>query len=193
MENNVNVNECEKFNLVFNKRITKVLKIFYYILFAMMSVLTILFFFDIKFVMLGLNIIAWDMVAIAIYFLVKMGQLASRINAVLGGIVVIALMLLEITVGIFLLAFLHPSYTEKTEPQTHRTFVTEAHISMLNKGTVKLYERFGPFLLACNVDEYVGDITHLEEEYRSVHVSDDGKFIVVHYFFLKPEFYVPLE
>ena len=60
MENNVN--ECEKFNLVFNKRITKVLKIFYYILFAMMSVLTILFFFDIKFVMLGLNIIAWDMV-----------------------------------------------------------------------------------------------------------------------------------
>lgn len=191
MENNVN--ECEKFNLVFNKRITKVLKIFYYILFAMMSVLTILFFFDIKFVMLGLNIIAWDMVAIAIYFLVKMGQLASRINEVLGGIVVIALMLLEITVGIFLFAFLHPLYTEKTEPQTHRTFVTEEYRSMLQKGTVKLYERFGPFLLDCNVDEYVGDITHLEEEYRSVHVSDDGKFIVVHYFFLKPEFYVPLE
>lgn len=41
----------------------KSLKIAWYILLASMSVLTVLFFFDIKFMVTGLNIIAWDILA----------------------------------------------------------------------------------------------------------------------------------
>ena len=49
----------------------KSLKISWYILLASMSVLTILFFFDIKFMVAGLNIIAWDMLAGGIWIFVN--------------------------------------------------------------------------------------------------------------------------
>ena len=58
----------------------KSLKISWYILLASMSVLTILFFFDIKFMVAGLNIIAWDMLAGGIWIFVKLCKWAGREN-----------------------------------------------------------------------------------------------------------------
>ena len=49
----------------------KPLKIAWYILLASMSVLTILFFFDIKFMVAGLNIIAWDILAGGIWIFIN--------------------------------------------------------------------------------------------------------------------------
>ena len=64
--------------LVVDKK--KSLKISWYILLASMSVLTILFFFDIKFMVAGLNIIAWDMLAGGIWIFVKLCKWAGREN-----------------------------------------------------------------------------------------------------------------
>ena len=50
----------------------KSLKIAWYILLASMSVLTVLFFFDIKFMVAGLNIIAWDILAGGIWIFIKL-------------------------------------------------------------------------------------------------------------------------
>ena len=49
----------------------KSLKIAWYILLASMSVLTVLFFFDIKFMVAGSNIIAWDILAGGIWILLN--------------------------------------------------------------------------------------------------------------------------
>lgn len=86
-----------------------------------------------------------------------------------------------------------PYYVEQTEPQTHRTFVAEYQRNMMMRGSVKLYERFGPLLLACDVEEYVGDFSLERPEDRHIYISEDGKRIVVAYFFLEPIFIVPVE
>ena len=75
----------------------KSLKISWYILLASMSVLTILFFFDIKFMVAGLNIIAWDILAGGIWIFIKLCKWAGRENTGKRTLVVIALML----VGLF--------------------------------------------------------------------------------------------
>ena len=56
----------------------KFLKILWYILLASMSVLTVLFFFDIKFMVAGSNIIAWDILAGGIWIFVKLCKWAGR-------------------------------------------------------------------------------------------------------------------
>ena len=56
---------------------------------------------------------------------------------------------------------------------------------MLNKGSAKLYERFGPLLLACDVEEYKGEFLHARPEERQIYISEEGEKFVVAYFFLR--------
>lgn len=63
--------------------------------------------------------------------------------------------------------------------------------NMMCRGSAKLYERFGPLLFACDVDEYVGEISNVDA--RWAYLSEDGEAIVVAFFFLEPIFVVPLE
>lgn len=176
----------------------KSLKISWYILLASMSVLTILFFFDIKFMVAGLNIIAWDMLAGGIWIFVKLCKWAGRENTGRRTLAVVAITLLGLFtatimfVGLWIYGGI-PYYVEQTEPQTHRTFVAEYQRNMMMRGSVKLYERFGPLLLACDVEEYVGDFSLERPEDRHIYISEDGKRIVVAYFFLEPIFIVPVE
>ena len=81
-------------------------------------------------------------------------------------------------------------YIDETEPQTHRTFVVEYTRNMMHRGRAKLYERVGPLLFACDVDEYIGEFSIERPE---VSISKDGKYMVVAYFFLEPIFTIPLE
>jgi hypothetical protein len=43
------------------------------------------------------------------------------------------------------------------------------------------------------VEEYKGEFLHARPEERQIYISEDGKKIVVAYFFLRPVFSVPLE
>ena len=106
----------------------KPLKIAWYILLASMSVLTILFFFDIKFMVAGLNIIAWDILAGGIWIFIKLCRWAGREYTGKRTLAVIALMLVGLFAGAIMFMGLCiyggiSCYVEQTEPQTHRTFV----------------------------------------------------------------------
>ena len=108
----------------------KSLKIAWYILLASMSVLTVLFFFDIKFMVTGLNIIAWDILAGGIWIFIKLCKWAGRENTGKRTLAVIALMLVGLFAGAIMFMGLCiyggiSCYVEQTEPQTHRTFVAE--------------------------------------------------------------------
>lgn len=172
----------------------KVLRILRYAFFAIIGILTLLFFFDIKFMVAGLNIIAWDMLVGGIWIFVKLCKWAGCENTGKRTLAVIAITIAG-TFTVFSLAICGglPGYIEGTEPQTRRTFVVEYCDNMLNKGSAKLYERFGPLLLACDVEEYKGEFLHARPEERQIYISEDGKKIVVAYFFLRPVFSVPLE
>ena len=117
----------------------------------------------------GLNIIAWDILAGGIWIFIKLCKWAGRENTGKRTLVVIALML----VGLFAVfsLLIDGGYIEGTEPQTRRTFVVEYHGNMFNKGSAKLYERFGPLLLACDVEEYEGEFLHADQK--------KGRFISV--------------
>lgn len=172
----------------------KFLKISRYILLTGMSIFTVLFFLDIKFVVLGLNILEWTMAIAAIWIFVRLCRWASRENTGKRMFVVIAIAIAG-TFAAFSLAICGglPGYIEGTEPQTRRTFVVEYYDNMFHKGSAKLYERFGSLLLTCDVKEYEGEFLHVRPGERQIYISDDGKKIVVAYFFLKPIFSVPLE
>lgn len=175
----------------------KVLRIAPYAFLAAMGILTILFFLDIKFVV-GVNIIAWDMLAAAIWIFVKLCKWAGRENTGRRTLAVIAITLLGLfsaTIMFFGLCIYGgiPCYIEQTEPQTYRTFVVEYSHNLMHRGSAKLYERFGPLLLACDVEEFVGEFSVERPEDRRLYVSEDGKSIVVAYFFYVPIFVVPLE
>ena len=175
----------------------KVLRIAPYAFLAAMGILTILFFLDIKFVV-GVNIIAWDMLAAAIWIFVKLCKWAGRENTGRRTLAVIAITLLGLfsaTIMFFGLSIYGgiPCYIEQTEPQTYRTFVVEYSHNLMHRGSAKLYERFGPLLLACDVEEFVGEFSVERPEDRRLYVSEDGKPIVVAYFFYVPIFVVPLE
>ena len=175
----------------------KVLRIAPYAFLAAMGILTILFFLDIKFVV-GVNIIAWDMLAAAIWIFVKLCKWAGRENTGRRTLAVIAITLLGLfsaTIMFFGLSIYGgiPCYIEQTEPQTYRTFVVEYSHNLMHRGSAKLYERFGPLLLACDVEEFVGEFSVERPEDRRLYVSEDGKSIVVAYFFYVPIFIVPLE
>ena len=60
--------------------------------------------------------------------------------------------------------------------------MVEYHGNMFNKGSAKLYERFGPLLLACDVEEYEGEFLHARPEERQIYISEDGKKNVVAFF-----------
>ena len=175
----------------------KSLKISWYILLASMSVLTILFFFDIKFMVAGLNIIVWDMLAGGIWIFVKLCRWAGRENTGKRTLAVIAFTFVGLFASVIMfigLCVYVGDYVEQTEPQTHRTFVAEyTRDPLRGRGSVKLYERFGPLLLACDVEEYVGQFSLERPEDRRIYISEDGKSIVVAYFFLVPIFIIPLE
>ena len=176
----------------------KVLKISWYIFLAVMSILTVLFFFDIKFMVIGINILVWNVLTAGIWIFVRLCKWAGRENTGRRTVAVIAITLLGVfaTVIMFFCLCIYggiPFYIEQTEPQTHRTFVAEYQQNMMMRGNVKLYERFGPLLLACDEDEYIDEFSVESPEDRRIYVSEDGKSIVVAYFFLQPTFIIPLE
>lgn len=168
-----------------------VLRISQYSFLAIVGILTVLFFFDIKFMVIGINILAWDVLAAGIWMSVRLCKWAGRKNTEKRTLAVIALTLVGL-LAVFSL-FIGGGYIEGTEPQTRRTFVVEYQDNMFNKGSAKLYERFGPLLLACDVEEYEGEFLHARPDERQIYISEDGRSIVVAYFFLRPVFVVPLE
>ena len=173
----------------------QVLKISWYIFLAVMSVLTVLFFFDIKFVIMGINILVLDVLTAGIWMFVHLCKWAGRENTGRRTVAVIAITLVGLFAAVILTFGLAINggmlcYIEETEPQTHRTFVVEYTQNMMHRGRAKLYERVGPLLFACDVDEYIGE---LSIERPEVSISKDGKYIVVAYFFLEPIFIIPLK
>jgi len=174
----------------------KVLKLSWRILLAGMSILTVLFFLDIKFVVLGINILVLDMLTAGIWTFVRLCRWAGRENTGRRTVAVIAITLVGLFASFIMfigLCVYVGVYVEQAEPQTHRTFVAEYAQNMMGRGHVKLYERFGPLLLACDVDEFVGEFSLERPEDRRLYVSEDGKSIVVAYFFHVPIFIIPLE
>ena len=176
----------------------KVLRISQYSFFAIAGILTVLFFFDIKFMVIGINILVWDVLAAGIWMFVHLCKWAGRKNTGRRTLAVIAITLLGLfsaTIMFFGLCIYGgiPCYIEQTEPQTHRTFVVEYSRNLMHRGSAKLYERFGPLLFACDVDEFVGEFSLERPEDRQLYVSEDGKSIVVSYFFYVPIFIIPLE
>lgn len=170
----------------------------WFILLAVLCALTLLYFCDIKFMVMGLNILVWDALAAGIYFFVALWRWAKEKNTgkrTLAATAIILAVLFAAPVLLFCLAIVGrlPGYIQQTEPQTRRTFVAEYEKNLLGRGNVKLYERFGPFLLPCDVEEYIGDVSMERPEDRSIYISEDGKFIVISYFFLVPIFLIPLE
>ena len=168
-----------------------------YAFLATMAMLTFLFFLDIKFVV-GLNIIAWDMLAAAIWIFVKLCKWAGRENTGRRTLAIVSITLLGLFAAVYIFMGLCiyggiPCYVEQTEAQTRRTFVVEYSRNLMHRGSAKLYERFGPLLLACDVEEFVGEFSLERPEDRRIYVSEDGKSIIVAYFFLRPIFIVPLE
>ena len=178
----------------------KVLKLSWRILLAGMSILTVLFFLDIKFVVLGINILVLDMLTAGIGTFIRLCRWAGRENTEKRTLAVLAVMLMGVFAAPVLLFGLGmyggwPEYVEGTEPQTHRTFVVEYHRNMLQKGTAKVYERFGPLLFPCGVPEYSGNLTldELDAEYASVYISEEQQAITVSLFIYGPRFHIPLE
>ena len=176
----------------------KVLKLSWYIFLAVMSILTVLFFFDIKFMVIGINILMWDVLAAGIWMFVRLCKWAGRENTGRRTVAVIAITLAGLFAAVimtFILAMRGGllGYIERTEPQTHRTFVVEYTQNMMGDGRAKLYERVGPLLFACNEDEYIGEFSVGRPEDQKIYISEDGESIVVAYFFLMPIFIVPLE
>lgn len=174
----------------------KALKLSRRILLAGMSILTILFFLDIKFVVLGINILVLDMLTAGIWAFVRLRRWAGRENTGKRTIAVIAITLM----GLFALLVLlidgeWYGYAEGTEPQTHRTFVVEYRQNMLLNGTAKVYERFGPLLFPCGVPEYSGYLAldKLDSEYASVFINEEQQAITVSLFIYGPRFHIPLE
>ena len=178
----------------------KALKLSRRILLAGMSILTILFFLDIKFVVLGINILVLDMLTAGIWAFVRLCRWAGRENTERRTAAIIAITLAGLLAASVLLLGLGMyggwyEYAEGTEPQTHRTFVVEYRRNMLQKGTAKVYERFGPLLFPCNVPEYHGELNfdELDSKYASVYISEEQQAITVSLFVYGPIFYVPVE
>lgn len=170
-------------------------KAVWYGFWAGMAVLTVLFFLDVKLMVAGLNIFWWDGLAVGLWLFVRLTRWVAHSNTVkrkLAAVVVIlgsllGVMLLVVFGGAFwgVLDF----YEQVTEPQTGRTFAVEYRQNMMGRGRVKLYERFGLLLLACDVEEYVGEFGW--EKPARAYLSKDGQIIVVEFFFLNPIFCVP--
>lgn len=178
----------------------KVLKILWRVFLAGMSILTVLFFFDIKFVVLGINILVLDMLTAGIWVFVRLCRWAGRENTEKRTIVVVVIILMGLFAAPVLLFGLGMNggwyeYAEGTEPQTHRTFVVEYCRNMLQKGTAKVYERFGPLLFHCDVPEYSGNLAldELDAEYASVYISEEQQAITVSLFIYGPRFHIPLK
>lgn len=62
---------------------------------------------------------------------------------------------------------------------------------MFNRGSAKLYERFGPVILACDTEEFVGEFLYADSGDSSAYLSEDGQEIVISIFFMEPIFAVP--
>lgn len=161
-----------------------------------MAALTLLFFFDIKFMVAGLNILGWDGVAVGGWLFVKLlgwaveGNSGLRMLAAAGAIVLGAIGASVLLYGLFLQGA-WACYIERTEPQTNRTFVVEYWENLMLRGSAQLYERFGPLLLPCDVETYTGDLSFADEP--KVFLSSDGTEIVFDCFFIAPGFRLPLD
>lgn len=141
-----------------------------------------------------------DMLTAGIWAFVRLCRWAGRENTERRTAAIIAITLAGLLAASVLLLGLGMyggwyEYAEGTEPQTHRTFVVEYRRNMLQKGTAKVYERFGPLLFPCNVPEYHGELNfdELDSKYASVYISEEQQAITVSLFVYGPIFYVPVE
>lgn len=171
-----------------------------WILLVSLPVWTVLFFCDIKFVMFGKNIIEWDILIGVGWVFCRLCRWAGREHTGRRALVVAVLAFVVIFAGLCALVssvFGSPlygkvlSYVEETEPQTHRTFVAEYYRNLFNRGVVKLYEHFGPVILACDTEKYVGEFLNADPGDSRAYLSEDGQEIVISMFFMEPIFAVP--
>ncbi len=115
----------------------KTFRIVLYALLAVMVILTVLFFFDIKFVV-GLNIIKWDIVLAVVWIFVKVciwvnrkfdnGLFISIVSGIMAFALFVYFVILSFPFTVFLLfisGLMPHEYVEHTEPQTNRTFAVE--------------------------------------------------------------------
>lgn len=173
----------------------KAIKTSWYIFLAAMAVLTILFFFEMKFVVVGINILVFDALFAGVWMFVRLCKWAGRENTGRRIAALIAVTLVGL-LAVFVLAMdsgLY-EYAEGTEPQTRRTFVVEYRRNMFHNGTAKVYERFGPLLFPCDVPEYSGELflDEFDAEYGNVHLNEKGDVIIVSLFVYGPRFRVPI-
>lgn len=167
-----------------------------WILLVSLPVWTMLFFYDIKFVMFGKNIIEWDILIGVVWVFCRLCRWAGRRHTGRRALAVAAFALAVVVVGTYEMVALSlhaklPGYREETEPQTHRTFVVEYYHNMFNRGSAKLYERFGPVILACDTEKFVGEFLYADPGDSRAYLSEDGQEIVISMFFMEPIFAVP--
>ena len=178
----------------------KALKLSWRVLLTGLSIFTVLFCLDIKFVIAGINILVLDVLTAGIWAFVCLCRWAGCENTGKRTLAVSAIMFVGLLAAPALLFGLGMyggwyEYAEGTEPQTHRTFVVEYSRNMLQKGTAKVYERFGPLLFPCGVPEYSGDLAldELDSEYAYVCINEEQQAITVSLFVYGPRFHIPLE
>lgn len=178
----------------------KALKLSWRVLLTGLSIFTVLFCFDIKFVVAGINVFVLDVLIAGIWAFVRLCRWAGRENTGKRTLAVSAIMFVGLLAAPVLLFGLGMyggwyEYAEGTEPQTRRTFVVEYRRNMLQKGTAKVYERFGPLLFPCGVPEYSGNLNldELDSEYAYVCINEEQQAITVALFIYGPRFHIPMK
>ena len=123
---------------------------------------------------------------------VKQGKSASAGIWHMIAAVVMKMALLLVLVGAYVfgpvMAGSRQFYLEAAEPKTGRVFVAECFQNMMNRGSVQLYERHGPFIVPCDTEMFIGEF--LTDEPR-IYLTDDGTEIYITFFFALPYFLVP--
>lgn len=162
--------------------------------------ISVLFCLDIKFVIAGINVFVLDALIAGIWVFVRLCRWAGRENTGKRTLAVSAIMFVGLLAAPVLLFGLGMyggwyEYAEGTEPQTRRAFVVEYRRNMLQKGTAKVYERFGPLLFPCGVPEYRGPLNfdELDSEYAYVCINEEQQAITVALFIYGPRFHIPMK
>ena len=158
-----------------------------------LAIFTVLYLVKIKFMVFHMNILIWDMITGVVYIFYKwVAQLGKGKEGVAATIcLLVGLLWVFYMLGGILFEGSFAQYVEGTEPQTHRTFVVEYRHNMMGYGKAELYERFGPVIVPCGEEEYVGYIMR-EEGFERVYIDESGEYKFVSFFFLEQIFYVPL-
>ena len=126
-----------------------------------------------------------------VWYAVKHRKSASPRILLIVASVVVKLVLVLLLAGVYFspLTPSHQFYMEAAEPTTGRVFVAECVQNMMGRGGVQLYERYGPFIVPCETEEYSGQFS--PDEPRA-YLTDDGTEIYISFFFMVPNFTVPV-